>query len=135
MKQLIVVAEDRVGLLADISYLLGKAKINIEIINVGIVGTKAVVQLFVTDDKKAREVLAANNYEILTADVLLVKIPDTPGELSKLAKILADNGINIEIVNTITRSKTHALYSLKVDKPKKAEKLLKGYIVEDAYLN
>ena len=135
MKQLIVISEDRVGLLADMSYLLGKAKINIDIINVGIVGSKAVVQLFVSEDKKATEVLMANNYEVLTSDVLLVKIVDKPGELSKLAKILSDNGIGVEVVNTITRGKTHALYSIKVDKQKKAEKLLKDYIVEDTYLS
>ncbi len=131
MKQLIVIAPDRVGLLADISYLLGKAKVNIDILNVGLVGTQAVVQLFVSDEKKAREILQNNNYNVLTNDVLLVKIPDNPGELSKLAKILAAKGVSIMLVNTISRGKNFALYSIQVDKVKKAEKLLKGYLVNE----
>ncbi len=131
MKQLIVIAPDKVGLLADMSYLLGKAKVNIDIINVGLVGAQAVVQLYVSDDKKAREILKANNYNVLTNDVILVKLPNKPGELSKLAKILSSKGISIKTVNTISIDKGHVLDSIQVDKTKKAEKLLKDYLVNE----
>ncbi|MFA5106648.1 MAG: hypothetical protein WC506_06870 [Candidatus Micrarchaeia archaeon] len=131
MKQLIVIAPDRVGLLADMSYLLGKAKVNIDILNVGLVGTQAVVQLFVSDDKKAREILHNNSYNVLTNDVLLLKIPDKPGELSKLAKLLSTKGVSIKLVNMVSRGKNFALYSVQVDKTKKAEKLLKEYLVNE----
>ena len=45
MKSLTIVADDRVGLLSDISYVLGKSKINIESISVDVIGNKAVIVL------------------------------------------------------------------------------------------
>ena len=53
MKQITIVAEDKVGLIADISYILGKAKINIETIMVEVYGGKAVINLTVKDEIKA----------------------------------------------------------------------------------
>ncbi|HQT44490.1 MAG TPA: hypothetical protein PLO51_00790, partial [Candidatus Micrarchaeota archaeon] len=57
--------------------------------------------------------------------------PNKPGELSKLAKILSSKGISIKTVNTISIDKNHVLDSIQVDKTKKAEKLLKDYLVNE----
>jgi len=128
MKQIVIIAEDRVGLLADVSYLLGKAKINIESISVEVVGNKAVIRMVVKDEKRATEVLTKNGYKVVTSDALVIKLKDEPGELSKVAKSLASNQINIENINLLTKSKEYALIALRVDKMKKAEKLLKDYL-------
>lgn len=131
MKQLNIIVDNKVGTLADISFILGKARINIETISTAVVGEKAVIVLSVKDEKRAREVLQSNNYKVLVSDAFVVKMPDEPGELSRLSKMLADSGINIEGIHVLAREGGTTLLSLKVDKPAKAEKLLEEYVVRE----
>lgn len=130
MKQIAVVADDRVGLLADISYILGKAKINIESIVVQVHGGKAVIDLTVKDDEKATRMLSSNGYNVLSSEVLLVKLQDEPGELSELSTKLREAGINIESLYMIARGSGFCVNALKVDKPKKAKKLLASFLMQ-----
>ncbi|VVB58682.1 ACT domain protein [Candidatus Anstonella stagnisolia] len=131
MKQLNIIVDNKVGTLADISFILGKARINIESISTAIVGEKAIIVIYVKDEKRAREVLQSNNYKVLVSDAFVVKMPDEPGELSKLSKMLADNGVNIEGIHVLAREGGTTLMSVKVDKSSKAEKMLQGYIVKE----
>ncbi len=128
MKQVVVLVEDKVGILADISYILGKAKINIDSISATTIGTKGVITLTVSDEKRTKEVLENNGYKIYSSDILVVKLKDAPGELAKVSKMLADDKVNIENVHVLTKDKSHALYALKVDKLAKAQKILKDYV-------
>ena len=130
MKQIAVVAEDKVGLLADISYILGKAKINIESIVVQVQGGKAVINLAVKDDEKATRMLASNGYHVLSSEVMLVKLKDEPGELSRLSAKLRGAGINIESLYMVARGGGFCVSALKVDKPKKARKLLAPFMMQ-----
>lgn len=131
MKQITLVIEDKVGALADISYILGKAKINIDSISVAKVGPNAVIYLTVRDEKRAKEVLENNSYHVMSSETLVVKMKDQPGELSKLSKSLADNGVNIESIHMLTRDRENAVYSIRVDKTAKAEKILAPYLTLD----
>ena len=82
MKQITIVADDKVGVLADISYILGKAKINIESLTAEVHGGKAMINISVKDEKKASQLLNANNYKVIRSEILIVKVKDEPGELS-----------------------------------------------------
>ncbi len=128
MKQITIMVEDKVGVLADISYILGKAKINIDSVSVTKVGDNAIIYLAVKDEKRAKDVLGNNNYRVMSSDNLIIKMKDQPGELSRLSKLLADNGINIENIHMLTRDRENAVFSIKVDKTPKAEKLLVPYL-------
>jgi hypothetical protein len=131
MKQINVLVDEKVGIIADISYILGKAKVNIEAISVGVIGNKAVISLTIKDDKRAKELLEANHYKVLSSDVLAVKIPDQPGGLAQITKLLVDNGIGIINVHVITKGGGNVLLAIQVDKQAKAEKVLAGYIIRD----
>jgi len=130
MKQITIVAEDKVGLLADISYILGKARINIESIAVEVIGTKGIINLTLKDDKRATQMLESNGYKVLSSEVLVVKVKDEPGELSGISKRLVDAGINVESLYLLSRHGGYSLDAIKVDNPKKAAKLLEGYLVK-----
>lgn len=132
MKQITVLADDKVGILADISFILGRAKINIESIDVNVAGGKAVINLTVRDEKRASELLRANHYKVFESDIIVVQMPDVPGELSKMSKLLSDAGVNIELVHMLTRGTGTAVYSIKVDKLAKAQKVLSAYIHPEA---
>jgi len=130
MKQITIVADDKVGVLADISYILGKARINIESVTAEVHGGKAMVNLTVKDEKKAAQLLSANGYKVLESEILVVKLKDEPGELSKMSKLLKDAGISIENLYLLARGEGVSLDAIKVDKPKKAKAVLEKYILK-----
>lgn len=130
MKSLTIVADDRIGLLADISYILGKAKVNIEAVSVDVVGGKAIVAITVKDIKTAREVLERNGYKITDEAALVIKIPDQPGELSRITSLLAKEKVDIKNVHQLSRDGKSTILSLMVDRPRKAEELLKEFLVK-----
>lgn len=129
MKTIAIIADDRVGLLADISYLLGKAKINIELISVDVVGGKAVIILTLGDAEKAKDVLKKSGYRVTEANAILIKLEDKPGELSKVTSALAEKKVNIESVHMVSRGEGMSVLALVVDKPKKAQKILANYLM------
>jgi len=128
MKELVVLAKDRIGLLADLSYILGQAGINIESISADTLGDKAVMHLIVSDDKLGKEILEKGGFIVMSSDAIVIKVMDKPGELAKVARILANAKINIKNVQLLTKENKLALYTLRVDNAKKATSLLKEYM-------
>lgn len=130
MKSITIVAEDRVGLLADISYILGKAKINIESLTVDSVGGKAVIIVMVKDPEKAVKLLKNAGYKASSASMLNLKMDDKPAELSKITNMLAADKISITNVHILSRDGKHTVVGLVVDKEKKARQLLEQYLID-----
>ncbi len=128
-KTLTIVEDDRVGLLMDISYIMGKEKINIENISAAAVGGKAIIVLTVKDTKKATEILKRNGFNILEEDTLMIKLPDKPGELSKITQMLAKEGVNITSLFVVSRDGKETVVALTVDKKRKGTKLLEPYLI------
>ena len=130
MKQITVVVADKVGVLAELSYLLGKAHVNIDAISAEVQGGKSVINLVVSDDKKAEMRLRSNGYHVRAGERLVVKVKDAPGALSEISKKLQRAKINIESIYLLTRGEGYSLDAIMVDKPKKAKKVLADYIVK-----
>jgi hypothetical protein len=131
MHGITIVADDRVGLLADISYILGTTHINIETISVSVIGGKAVVTLLVKNPEKAEAVLRNSGFLVSSGDVLFVKVADQPGALAEIAKKLADNKINGENLTMITKDGNNGILSIKVDRLRKAKDVLKDCLIEN----
>jgi hypothetical protein len=135
VKQVTIVADDKVGLLADISYILGKAKVNIESINADVVGGKAIVSLALSDDQRGKSVLEASGYRVGEFNSVVLKLSDKPGELNKITTMLSKEGVNIENVHMLSKEGTTTVLSVIVDKPRRAVSLLRNYVLnsEDVY--
>ncbi|MCX8198370.1 MAG: hypothetical protein N3F07_04260 [Candidatus Micrarchaeota archaeon] len=131
MEQLTIITDDKVGLLADISYILGKAKINIESLMVVSMSGKAILTFFVKDALRATRLLKANGYKVLESEILIVKLKDEPGQLSKMSSLLVSENINILNLYFVAKDKGYSLLALRVDKPKKARKVLEPYLALD----
>ena len=130
MKQLTIMMDDKVGALADISYLLGKAKVNIESVSAEVYSGKVVINLTVKNDVKASEVLSKNGYTVLKSDVLVVKVKDEPGALSEISNRLKKANINVESLFVLTRGNGYSVDVFKVDKPKAAKRLLSDCLMK-----
>jgi hypothetical protein len=129
MKSITIICDDKVGLIADISYILGKAKLNIESISVDVVNAKAIITLSLTEVEKAKTFLEAAGYPVEQINSIILKLPDQPGELNKISTILSKESINIQKVQVLLRDGNQTLLSLSTDKPKRASKLLEPYLL------
>ena len=129
MKTITITADDRVGLLADISYVLGKAKINIESVGVDVLAGKAVITLIIKDFAKAKSALLNSGFTPEEENSVVVKLTDQPGELSKITSMFAAEKISIQRMHIISRDGSNTILSFRVDNPKRASKILDQYLL------
>ena len=129
VKNLSIVADDKVGLLADISYVLAKSKINIEALSVDVIGGKAIISMTVSDVMKGKDVVQGAGYKVEDQSTTIVKFIEKPGELEKLTGMLTKEGLNVQNVNVIAKDDKTTVLGISTDKPKKAAMILRGYLI------
>lgn len=129
MKAITIVAEDKVGLLADISYILAKSKINIETVNVDVIDTKAIISLGVNDTDRAKQVVEAAGYKVENPDAIVIKIPDKPDEVDKVTKMLTSEGVEVKEVKMLAKDKKFTALAVVADKPRKAALILQSHLI------
>jgi hypothetical protein len=95
MIQLTVACENRPGTLAQITGILGKAKVNILAFNASSAGAMGYVQLIVDHANRAKKALKARGISCYEERVLHLTLPNVPGALSRFASKLAAKDINI----------------------------------------
>jgi hypothetical protein len=95
MNQLTVTCENRPGTLAELTKILSEANVNIVAFNAGSAGAMGYVQLIVTNPSKAKKVLEVQRIPYYEERVLVVKLPNVPGALTRFVSKLAAKGINI----------------------------------------
>ena len=95
VNQLTVSCENRPGTLANLTRILGDAKVNILAFNAGSAGAMSYVQLVVDNAKRAKRALKAKEISYYEERVLHVTLPNVPGALSGFVSKLAAKGINI----------------------------------------
>lgn len=93
--QISVFLENRAGQLAEITGLLAEKGIDLRAINVAETTDYGVIRIITNDEEKACEVLKENGFVYSLGDVQAVAVPDEPGGLSVLLKVLADADIDI----------------------------------------
>jgi hypothetical protein len=127
MKYVTIVSDDKVGLLADISYILGKSNINIDGLFVDIIGGKAVISLEVKDPKIASGILSNNGFSIANPEAIVVKV--SSNSMEKLTEMLEFEDITITDLSMLSSDKDDGVFAIKVDKPRKAYKMLSPFLL------
>lgn len=127
MKSVTIVSEDRVGLLADISYILGKSNVNIDGLFVDVVGGKAIISIEVKDQKKASGILARNGFTIADPESIVIR---APGDVKdRITEMLEGESVQITEFSVLTSDNSEGVYAINVDKPRKASKILNTFLV------
>lgn len=125
IKQLSIFVENNKGKLIEITEILAEARIDIRAMSIADTQDFGILRLIVNDTDKAAKVLQQSNCIVSVTDVVAVAIPDQPGGLAKVVRILSDNNINIEYMYAfITVSKQHAYVVFRVGDNEKATQLL-----------
>ena len=91
-----VTMENRPGTFADVMEALGKANVNVEGLQGMPCAGQGVGQLVTNNPDGAGRALAAAGIQYTTRQVLLLKIPNRPGEGARVARAMSDAGVNID---------------------------------------
>ena len=113
MCELVIVAKDRIGLLAEISYVLGKNEINIESINLNVVDGRAIVRLEVKQKELAMKLLRNAGFEVYTSMHSVFILPNKPGELHRLTEKYANQNKLITSISILAANKDRTVVSIK----------------------
>jgi len=123
-QMLSIITANKVGVLADVADALGSAGINIDaIVGEGLAET-GIIRILTKDIDKAKKILEDRKFNVVVSNVIVVEIQNTPGELMKIAKRLAQKKVDINFIyqENIEGGKSKVL--IKPDNIERAEKAL-----------
>lgn len=124
VKNLVFTLPNKVGLLSEVSGALTKARVNIDALCAYEMEDKAYFMLAADSPVRATKALAPLGGEIKEEEVVAVEMPNRPGELEKVAKKLADAGININLIYGTTGTGKASTCFFKTGDNKKAIRLI-----------
>ncbi len=96
IEQLSIFLENKSGRLTEVTDTLGAQNINISALSLAETAEFGILRLIVTDPEKAARVLRQRHFSVNLTRVIGIIIPDVPGSLARVLKILSDDGISIE---------------------------------------
>ena len=125
VKQISVFVENKPGRLAELTDYLNQHGIDMRALSIAEAEDFGVVRMIVDDAYKTSCVLKEAGYVVSITPVLAVEIPDEPGSLYKIMKILGDGGVNLEYTYAfLTRKQNTAYIILRVENNEKAVEVL-----------
>jgi hypothetical protein len=125
MQEITIMTENKVGALAEICELLGGCGVNIESITAYGTDRHGVVRVITKDSRSAESVLLKAGKKFNSGEVVVVKISDRPGELGKLARKIAQKGIDVESIYLMSKGSGFGEFAIKTANAAAAEKALK----------
>lgn len=124
-KQLSVFMINRPGVLAKTCSILSESGVNIMALAVHDTVDNAVVRFLVDHPTKALLLLEQEGFYVVEQDVVVVDIDNEPGELTRIAQVLAQADINIAYAYcTATKNQQVGCLVLKTDQPERALEIL-----------
>jgi len=98
VNQISVFLENKSGRLADVTRTLAENGINIRALCIADTIDYGLLRMIVNDPDKTREVLHKAGFTVTQTPVLALEIPDRPGGLAEIIRILAEKDINVEYI-------------------------------------
>ena len=96
LNQLSIFVENKPGRLAEITKVLGDAKVDIRALSIADTTDYGILRLIVDRPEQAMEALKKENMTVSLTNVIAVAIDDKPGALSNAIQVLSEEGIAVE---------------------------------------
>ncbi len=96
VQQVSVFLENKSGRLAEVCSTLGANDINIRALCIADTSDFGILRLIVNDPARATSVLQDGGFSVGSTAVIALQIPDRPGGLGGVLKLLEESGINVE---------------------------------------
>jgi hypothetical protein len=128
----IVEAKNKPGILAEVSKAIADKGVNVvtgSVIGLGESGGFAFIS---NDETSTRSALREANLKFREVEVMPISVSDEPGSLAKIAKKLADAGVNIELLLPSGMSGNKMTLALGVDNIDAARKAIGSEVAASA---
>ena len=132
MNAFIVEAKNKPGMLAEVSKAIADKGVNIlsgSVIGLGESGGFAFIS---NDETSTRSALREANLKFREIEVMPISVSDEPGSLAKIAKKLADAGVNVDLILPTGMSGNKMTLALGVDKIDAARKAIGAEVATPA---
>ncbi|MDR2124894.1 MAG: ACT domain-containing protein [Desulfovibrio sp.] len=96
MEQLSVFLENKVGRLAEVTEVLRDAGVNIRALSLADTSEFGILRLITDTPRESCSALRARGFTAALTQVTAVKMPDCPGGLCAILKLLEAGGVNVE---------------------------------------
>jgi hypothetical protein len=99
--QLSVFIENKAGRVSEVTDVLGDAGVNIRGFSVSDTADYGIVRLVVDDPAKGHQALNDAGFTVKENEVICLDLPDHPGGLAGVLKVVSAAGVNIEYVYSL----------------------------------
>ncbi len=124
-QQVSVFLENRPGKVEQVTELLAAAGVNIRAITIADSGDFGVLKLLVDDPVRAGGALTDGGLTAALKEVIAIRVPDRPGELLRVARVLKKEEINVdEAYGFVLKDKEEAVFVIQVGDPASAARAL-----------
>jgi hypothetical protein len=96
--QLSVFVENKPGHLADTLGTLADGKVNVLSFTIADTADYGILRIVVDQAEKAKDLLNASGYAVVEHSVVCAVLPDEPGALASVARIVSESGLDIEYI-------------------------------------
>lgn len=127
--RIVIMVDNQVGVLADITGALADEGINIESLNTESAGERGAIILTVDRYDHALYALNQAGFKAVGDDALVIRLPDQPGELAVVADRLRQNGVNIQSMHILGRQDGHAMIALTTDDSSRAREAIGNDVI------
>ncbi len=124
MNRITVLAKNEIGVIADISRALADAGINIETISAEGLKERGTITLTTDAQDAALRELKNAGFKAVTDESLVLRLPDEPGALAKVAERFKQAGVNIQSLHILERKAGFTIVALAAEDREKAAKLV-----------
>ena len=129
MKRIIIMTENQVGVIADISKVLADNSINIETLDTESTGDDGLIILTTNDPDRALYALTHAGFRAVGDEILILKLKDEPGALAKIAEKFKQSNLSIRSLHILNRQAGYSMVALTADDREKARSL-----IDDRYI-
>lgn len=96
--QLSVFVENKAGHLADTLATIAAGEVNILSFTIADTADYGILRLVVDQPERAKEVLGRAGYAVVENAVVCAVLPNEPGALAAVARLVSDSGLDIEYI-------------------------------------
>ncbi|MFC1708804.1 ACT domain-containing protein [Candidatus Omnitrophota bacterium] len=97
-KQLIISVNNKVGTLAEVSQVISSSGINLIAVCAYAVDNKGVIMFVSEDNKTAKKLLKAKDYDVREEEIVLLTVDNKPGSFQAVTQRVAAAGIDLTLI-------------------------------------
>ena len=122
--QFVVQLKNQPGAMAILAEELAERGVDLRAIGGGGLGNSGHVIMTTADDETTKKVLDEGGYTYVEGESIIAEVDDKPGGMARIARALADAGVNIHGHLFLGRWGDRAMFAFVVDRPDLAKPIL-----------